>query len=130
MEYFFTYRIRNGNRILRIGKGHCFYKAEEGVNNYLISRYGSEGWTRFDYLWHSSESAALKQERRLLDDYIFRFGVFPPWNQKRGGGGRQIYVKCKSYTVAGFRCPNDALAGNYNYCGVHRRRFQNYETSI
>lgn len=121
MEFFFTYIIKNGRQTVRIGKGHCFSKSEDAVVSYLTKRYGSSGWMTSDYIWHSSEAAALKKERQLLNDYNFRYQSFPLWNNKSGGGGRQIYVKCKSLTASGFPCPNDALAGNYKYCGIHRR---------
>lgn len=121
MEYWFTYEMRNGDTILRIGKGHCFSKSPDEIVRYLRSRYGAPGWTNTGYAWHFSESAALKHERRALDEHKFMYGELPPWNQVRGGGGRQMYVKCKAYKSSGQLCDNDALAGNYNFCGIHRR---------
>lgn len=122
MHFFFTYSIRNRNQILRIGKGRCFAKSNEAITKYIVSRYRTDGWTTSDINWHFSESAALKKERQLLDDYFEKRGTLPVWNQRRGGGGRQIYVKCKSFTAGNLPCPNDARAGNYNYCGIHRRQ--------
>lgn len=121
MEKFFTYKIRNGNRILRIGKGHCFFKSESEIIKYITSRYGREGWTASDITWHYSEAAALKKETVLLDDYFLRYSSLPPWNKRRGGGGRQIYFKCRGTTSTGFRCSNDSLDKNRGYCGIHRR---------
>lgn len=123
MARFFTYMIRNGNKILRIGKGHCSSKTKSGIVSYIVSRYGTQGWTTSAFYWHSSEAAALKKETELIDEYLFRRGVLPPWNRRRGGGGRQIYVKCKAATMSGKRCLNDALEENHSYCGVHRRLF-------
>jgi hypothetical protein len=121
MEQWFTYEMYDGEAIVRIGKGHSFSKSENAIIRYLWSRYGTQGWTDVAITWHFSESAALKGERRAIDEYIGIYGELPPWNQVRGGGGRHVYVKCKANTRYGQGCGNDALAGNYNYCGIHRR---------
>ncbi len=113
MEQWFSYVMLNGNALLRIGKGHCFGRTETQIISYLRSRYGSEGWTRANIRWHTSESASLKEEKWRIDQYKEVHGRFPPWNLIRGGGGRQIFVKCKL-------CANDALDGNYGFCGIHR----------
>ncbi len=115
MEKFFTYEILgNEEEAVRIGKGQCFEKTERGAVGYLRTRYGGDSFRKAYVTWHHSESAALKKERHAMSEYVSLYGVLPPWNQRHGGGGRQIYVKCKW-------CNNDALAGNYGFCGVHRR---------
>ena len=121
MEQWFTYEMCDGDTVVRIGKGHCLSRSSQAVISYLRRRYGAEGWTHADIAWHFSESAALKRERRALDEYVNIYGELPLWNHVRGGGGRQIYVKCRAYTAYSKPCANDALAGNYNYCGIHRR---------
>lgn len=121
MEIFFTYTIYHHSKLLKIGKGHCFLKNQHAVESYLHSRYGYEGWNRFGYNWHYSESAALKSETEQLGEYVWRYGVYPPWNAASGGGGRQIYQKCKAAKNNYLPCRNDALAGNYGFCGLHRR---------
>ena len=121
MEQWFTYEMRDGDTVVRIGKGHCLSRSSHAVIRYLRSRYGAEGWTHAAITWHFSESAALKREKRALDEYVNIYGELPLWNHVRGGGGRQIYVKCRAYTTYRQPCANDALAGNYNYCGIHRR---------
>ncbi|MBA3240602.1 MAG: hypothetical protein H0T60_05175 [Acidobacteria bacterium] len=121
MEQWFTYEMRDDDIIVRIGKGHSFSKSSDAVIGYLRSRYGSEGWTHADITWHFSESAALKREKRAIDEHLSIYGELPLWNRARGGGGRQVYVKCKAYTTYGQACGNDSLAGNYNFCGIHRR---------
>lgn len=120
MEHFFTYEIVEGDDIARIGKGHTVSKSPRAVIRYLRSRYGAQGWASADVAWHASEAAALKRERRAINEHVDIYGVLPPRNRARGGGGRQIYAKCKAYTVSGQRCCNDALEGNYGFCGVHR----------
>lgn len=118
---FFTYQFHKNGQLLRIGKGHCYDKSNQSVARYLNSRYGKEAWDESAIQWHYSEAAALKHEVRLLDDYVDAHGFLPPLNSARGGGGRQIFVKCKSHKRDGRVCANDTLVGNYNYCGVHRR---------
>jgi hypothetical protein len=120
MEYFFTYQISDGNEVVRIGKGHCFEKTGVGVLRYLRSRYGAYGWSDASYSWHNSEAAALKKENFLIDGFIDSYGELPFWNKRRGGAGRQIYKRCKSWLSTGAACRNNALVGNYGYCGVHR----------
>jgi hypothetical protein len=121
MERWFTYEMHDGDTIVRIGKGHSASRSRSVVIRYLRSRYGAQGWTHADIAWHISEAAALKRERLAIDEHINIYGELPLWNQVRGGGGRQIYVKCRAYTTYGHMCANDALAGNYNFCGIHRR---------
>lgn len=96
MEFWFTYTIYNQAQILRIGKGHCFAKCQDAAESYLHSRYGYDGWNHFGFRWHVSESAALKSETKQLEDYVAAYGVLPSWNSALGGGGRQIYHKCKA----------------------------------
>ena len=114
MEYDFTYTIFDGDIPLRVGKGYVTEKSVDAVRRYLRRRYGSEGWDSFGHSWHYSESAALKKEKAIINEYVETFGELPPANFARGGGGRQRYVKCKA-------CDNDALEGNYGFCGIHRR---------
>lgn len=114
MEYDFTYSIYDGDVLLRVGKGYVTEKSENAIERYLRRRYGSEGWDGFSYSWHYSESAALKRETAIINEYAETYGELPPANYARGGGGRQRYLKCKV-------CNNDALARNYGFCGVHRR---------
>jgi hypothetical protein len=114
MEYDFTYSIYDGDILLRVGKGYVTEKSEDAVRRYLRRRYGSEGWDSFGYSWHFSESAALKRETVIISEYVETYGELPPANYARGGGGRQRYTKCKV-------CNNDALSGNYGFCGIHRR---------
>ena len=121
MERWFTYEMHDGDTIVRIGKGHVGSKSGDAFIRYLWSRYGTQGWTDVAITWHFSESAALKRERGAIDEHLSLYGELPLWNRARGGGGRQVYVKCKAYTTYGQACANDALAGNYNYCGIHRR---------
>lgn len=121
MEFWFTYSIYNDVQLLRIGKGSCYIKNQDAVEGYLHSRYSYEGWNAFGYKWHFSESAALKAEDNQIKDYVVQYGVLPPWNRVLGGGGRQIYQKCKALKNNSLPCRNDAYAGNYGFCGVHRR---------
>jgi len=121
MENWFTYNLYKDNFIVRKGKGKCIRKSEQAVESYLERRYGHLSWDRFRFMWHSSEAAALKQEMRSIDGYVRVKGDLPPWNSVRGGGGGQTYFKCRAYTAQGTLCSNDALAGNYGFCGVHRR---------
>ena len=121
MEHWFTYRMYAGNTLLRIGKGHCATRSDYSVIAYLRRRYGREHWSAARIAWHISESAALKREAVEIDGYLQRHDELPPWNEVRGGGGRQIYVKCVALTQYGAVCANDALAGNYSFCGIHRR---------
>jgi len=121
VEFWFTYRLRNEGRTLRIGKGHCTRKNAEAVNSYLNKRYPQRGWNKIVFGWHLSEAAALKEETQMLNSYERRKGGLPPWNRNRGGGGGQAYVKCQAYKASGAPCRNDTLAGNYGFCGVHRQ---------
>ena len=123
MERFFTYDIRNQeiDVSLRIGKGSCLEKSNRAVEMYLRRRYGVNGWDFANITWHDSEAAALKSERRKMIEHVEIHGVLPVANRARGGGGRQIYVKCKALKWSGERCCNDALVRNYGYCGIHRR---------
>ena len=121
MEYFFTYELFKSDRVVRKGKGHCPKKSARSVEQYLNGRYRRLPWDRFKYVWHSSESAAFKEERKIIDGYVRVKGALPPWNSVRGGGGGQTYVPCKALTAHGVRCSNLALAGNYGFCGNHRR---------
>jgi hypothetical protein len=123
MEQFFTYEIYDDeyDATLRIGKGNCPDKSETAVVKYLRKRYGAAGWDSANISWHASEAAALKNERRKLDEHANTFGELPISNQVRGGGGRQMYVKCKAVKTSGEKCCNDAIAGNYGFCGIHRR---------
>ncbi len=115
MEKFFTYEVLDReNEIVRIGKGHAFEKSETAVISYLRKRYGVDSWDAAMISWHSSEAAALKTEKVKLAAFVGEYDLLPSWNKRHGGGGRQRYVKCKY-------CNNNALAGNYGYCGVHRR---------
>lgn len=120
MQYFFTYQIFADDEIVRIGKGHCLRKSNDAVLRYLSTRYGKSGWTEAAIAWHQSEAASLKRENSLINDFEYINGRLPLWNRRRGGGGRQIYHKCKSWLASGTPCRNDALASNYGYCGVHR----------
>ena len=117
---FFTYQYYQNGQLLRIGKGNGSDKTEREVARYLSKRYGQNGWDESEIRWHTSESAAYKAETKLINEYVETYGFLPPLNQRRGGGGRQIYVKCKGYKVNGNSCVNDALASNYGFCGVHR----------
>jgi hypothetical protein len=121
MEQFFTYELFQKDRLVRIGKGQCARKMEDAVRSYLRRRYGNVKQGRFRYTWHVSEAAALKHETHLIDAYVAANSALPLWNKVRGGGGGQTYVKCASFKVSGDLCRNDALAGNYGFCGIHRR---------
>jgi hypothetical protein len=120
MKHFFTYELLWKGRIIRKGKGHCSQKSVSSVERYLEDGYSDWQWDSFRFSWHVSESAALKNETRIIDAYLRVTGSLPPGNQVRGGGGRQVYLRCKSLKLNGEPCPNDALAGNYGFCGVHR----------
>jgi hypothetical protein len=122
MEYFFTYTLSVGNRVVRIGKGHCFFKSATAVQYYLKGRrdYKDLNWTHFSFTWRASEAAAYYAEQNLLAEYESFYGSLPLWNRRRGGGGRQIYKMCKGFFVDGRACFYNALAGNYGYCGKHR----------
>ena len=121
MEFWFTYTVYNVAQLLRIGKGNCLAKNQDAVERYLHSRYGYDGWNGFGFKWHFSEAAALKAEDAQLIDYAARYGELPVWNRAFGGGGRQIYQKCKAVKINDQPCRNDAHAGNYGFCRVHRR---------
>jgi len=121
MSCFFTYEILQAGQIVRKGKGQCAEKSTESVERYLKRRYGRLRWDQFRYFWHDSEAAAFKHETRIIDAYVRVKGQLPPWNSLRGGGGGQTYITCKALNANGKRCSNLALAGNYGYCGVHRR---------
>lgn len=123
MEHFFVYILKENEEILRIGKGHCFSKTANGINQYINNRpaYKTITANEIEYYWCASESAALGKEETFLDDYFEKFGVLPPYNRRRGGGGRQLYYKCKGLFTDGSKCRYGALIGNYGYCGVHRR---------
>jgi len=123
MEYWFTYQLRRNGRVLRRGKGHVDIKSEDAIEAYLRQRYPPHDWGIWDEFglhWHSTESAALKGEEYSIDSYERAMGALPPWNVQRGGGGGRAYVRCKAGLADGRRCQNDALEGNYGYCGIHR----------
>lgn len=123
MEKFFTYILKNNAEILRIGKGYTYLKNEQGVQQYIYNRraYREIPADTIEFFWAASESAAYLKESKFIEDYIEQFGQYPPYNSRRGGGGRHIYLKCKSYLRSGLKCPKEAIAGNYGYCGRHRR---------
>ncbi len=115
MERFFTYAVLDReNEIVRIGKAHTFAKSDRAVISYLRKRYGVESWNSAMISWHRSEASALKNEKIKLAEFADKHDALPFWNRRHGGGGRQIYKKCRN-------CNNDAVTGNYGYCGVHRR---------
>lgn len=117
---FFTYQYYQNGYLQRIGKGHSSDKTEQEIARYLSRRYGKQGWDESEIRWHSTESAAYKAETKLIDEYVETYGFLPPLNQRRGGGGRHVHLKCKASKISGRRCINDALASNYGFCGVHR----------
>jgi len=123
MEHFFTYILKDNDEILRIGKGHSYSKTAHGVTNYIKKRpaYKQIPANEVEFYWCASESAALNKENAFLNEYLEMFGELPPYNNRRGGGGRQLYCKCKGFLADGSRCRKDALTGNYGYCGIHRR---------
>lgn len=118
---FFTYGLWSGDRMVRIGKGSCGRKSHGEVEAYLERRYGKTRYTHISYQWHSSEGAAFKFERRLTLRHKMRHGELPERNAYHGGGGGRAFVRCKGAYGDGKKCRNDALAGNYGFCGVHRR---------
>lgn len=121
MKFWFSYTLRDGNTILRIGKSHCAINTREDAARVLGHRYRQFVWTNALIDGHISEAAALKAEARKIEAYINRYGVLPPYNSVRGGGGRQVYYKCKALKTDYSRCYNDALERNRGFCGVHRR---------
>lgn len=70
MEKFFTYELMDADGNIRIGKGHTVSQSSNEVIRYLRSRYGAQGWDSADVAWHASEAAALKHERRAIDEHI------------------------------------------------------------
>lgn len=123
MEKFFTYILKGNDEILRIGKGHTYLKNGEGVQQYIYKRrsYREIPADTIQFFWAASESAAYRKEAKFIEEYIEQFGQYPPYNFRRGGGGRHIYVKCKKYLKSGLKCPKEAIAGNYGCCGRHRK---------
>lgn len=123
MEHFFTYILKNNEEILRIGKGYTFSKTEQGIKSYISKRkgYNQIPADTIEFYWTASESAAYRKETQFIENYIDEFGQYPPYNLRRGGGGRHIYLKCKAYQRNGLKCPKEALAGNYGFCGRHRK---------
>lgn len=119
-EHFFSYRMFSGSRLVRVGKGGVSVRTVNAVRSYLRNAYGIRGWDAFEHQWHATESAAFKGEVRKIAGYEKRTGRLPPWNDRRGGGGGQSYVACKSLLADGSPCRNLAVVGNYGYCGVHR----------
>jgi hypothetical protein len=122
MEKFFTYDLLKRGDIQRVGKGGCAQMSAKQAAEYLKAAYPEEDWDwdLADIRFHSSEAAALKEERRAIDAYERAKGHLPPWNSIRGGGGRRVFARCKGITATLERCRNDALEGNYGFCGVHR----------
>lgn len=110
---FFTYEVICNRETSRIGKGGVANQTDSAVVRYLQGRYGIDVWDAAKIAWHFSESAALKAETLKMEHFVNRYGRLPLWNRRHGGGGRQIYPKCKI-------CRNDALNGNYGFCGIHR----------
>ncbi len=119
-KQFFTYRLFRNRQIVRVGKGSVTLRAGGAVRAYLEGRYPRFRWQDFDLAWHRSESAALKAEGALIEDYRRRRGELPPLNAQRGGGGGQVYVRCKARLLHGARCRNLAIRGNYGFCRLHR----------
>jgi hypothetical protein len=117
--HFFSYRVLDKGRIVRIGKGSARYRDRDAVEAYLTRRYRF-GWSEFDFQWHSTEAAAFKREASLTDSYERRHGRLPPRNRIGGGGGGSIYVRCKGLLVDGEACRSLAISGNYGFCGRHR----------
>lgn len=116
---FVSYRLFRANRIVRIGKGTVSEGTPEAIEQYLRAR-GYSHFTGFDYQVHSSESAAFKEEKRLIESYERKTGRLPPRNERAGGGGGRVGARCKSALQDGSPCMNSALPGNYGFCGVHR----------
>lgn len=114
-----TYRLKRANKVVRIGKGTVSEATPEKVESYL-NRRGYTNYSAFDYRTHSSESAAFKEEKRLLDRHVERTGSLPSRNERSGGGGGRTSRRCKAMTSYGDRCDNSARDGNYGFCGVHR----------
>ena len=113
-KHFFSYNLWNRGTIVRSGKGSVSRRSESAVQSYLQKRYGDRQWNRFDYEWHSSESAAFKRERQLIDKHQ------PIRNQIGGGGGGRVSARCKAIKLDGTQCKNGAVPGNYGFCRVHR----------
>lgn len=121
MEFYFSYTLKFGNTVLRIGKTYASEKTKEAVVAKLHKRYNYFDWTRVEFSWHISEAAALKTESFKMFFYQQTHqGNLPPYNERRAGGGRQRYLTCKAIQLNNSFCPNGALKGNYGYCGIHR----------
>jgi hypothetical protein len=119
-KFFFSYALLHGGRIAKYGKGSVHTKSHAAVQDYFDHR-GYTHYSSFRVQWHTSESAAFKNEKAATAAHKGMVGRLPSRNARAGGGGGRVYRRCTATKLNGERCMNSAYVGTGGLCGVHSR---------